>query len=104
MERTAELFLDSGGQNYMRLAVVNGNPAIAYHSVTGAVRFVRATDVDGTAWGAPVNVVASTSTSFSYLSFAVVNGNPAIAWFEWPNWDLKFARATDADAPLGASP
>ncbi|MCU0771340.1 MAG: H-type lectin domain-containing protein [Verrucomicrobia bacterium] len=99
-----KLFLDSGGQNYMRLAVVNGNPAIAYHSVTGAVRFVRATDVDGTAWGAPVNVVASTSTSFSYLSFAVVNGNPAIAWFEWPNWDLKFARATDADGTTWGAP
>ena len=92
-----KLFLDAGGQDYMRLAVVNGNPAIGYHSVTGAVRFVRASDVDGTAWGSPVNVATSSSIAFSYLTFAVVNGNPAIAWFEWPNWDLKYARANDVN-------
>lgn len=99
-----KLFLDEGGQDYMRLAVVNGNPAIAYHSNTGAVRFVRATDVDGTAWGAAVNVVTSGSDSFSYLSFAVVNGNPAIAYFEYPAWDLKYVRATDANGTAWSAP
>ena len=99
-----KLFLDEGGQDYMRLAVVNGNPAIAYHSSTGAVRFVRATDVDGTTWGTPVNVVTSSSNSFSFLSFAVVNGNPAIAYWEWPSWDLKYVRATDANGTAWSAP
>ena len=99
-----KLFLDEGGQDYMRLAVVNGNPAIAYHSLTGAVRFVRATDVAGTAWGSPVNVVTSSSDSFSFLSFAVVTGNPAIAYWEWPSWDLKYVRATDANGTAWSAP
>ncbi|HNQ72013.1 MAG TPA: hypothetical protein PKN95_00215 [Verrucomicrobiota bacterium] len=99
-----KLLLGRGGQDYIRLAVVNGHPAIAYHSVTGAVQFIRATDVDGTAWGSPTDVVASTSTSFSYVSLAIVNGHPAIAWFESPNWDVKYARATDANGTAWGAP
>jgi hypothetical protein len=98
-----KLFLDAGGQDYMRLAVVNGNPAIAYHSNTGAVRFVRATDMDGTAWGAPTTVVAS-GDSIAFLSFAVVNGHPAIAYFQYPGWDLKYVRATDANGTTWSAP
>ncbi len=99
-----KLFLNEGGQDYMRLTVVNGNPAIAFHSATGAVRFVRAMDVNGAAWGTPANVVVSSSDSFSFLSFAVVNGNPAIAYAEFPAWDLKYVRATDANGTAWGTP
>jgi len=99
-----KLLLNRGGQDWMRLAVVNGNPAIAYHSLTGAVEFIRATDVNGTAWGAPTTIVASSSTSFGFLSLAVVNGNPAIAYWEGPAWDLKYVRATDANGTAWSAP
>jgi len=99
-----KLLLDRGGQDFIRLAVVNGNPGIAYHSLTGAVQFIRASDADGTAWGSPTDVVASTITSYAYVSLAIVNGHPAIAWFEFPDWDLKYARATDPNGSAWGAP
>ncbi|MCA9982307.1 MAG: hypothetical protein KDD89_15790, partial [Anaerolineales bacterium] len=72
---------------YLSMAVVNGKPAMAYNwrvnSVSETLRYVQATDADGTAWGTPVNVESgsdSSSTLANATSLAVIDGYPAIAY------------------------
>jgi len=94
--------VDTGGANtvgqYTSLAVIGGNPAIAYYDVTAAdLKFVRATNADGTAWGSPVIVDGTTTSVGQYTSLAIINGNPAISYYDATNGDLKFARNDNAD-------
>jgi len=53
---------------------------------------VRATNADGTAWGAPI-VVDTIGSVGTYSALQIVNGNPAIAYYDGSNGDLKFVRA-----------
>ena len=87
------------------LAVVNGNPAICYydHSLQ-VIKYTRATDPEGTAWGAPVTVNIGVSVTPSDYSMAVVNGNPAISYHGGPNDDLMYIRATDANGSAWGTP
>ena len=81
---------------YTSLVVVNGNPAIAYYDVTNAdLKYVRATDANGTAWGTPA-ILDGTGSTGQFLSIKVVNGNPAISYYDATNADLKYIRASDA--------
>jgi len=82
---------------YTSMVMVNGNPAIAYYDVTNTnLKYIRATDANGTTWGSPVTADA-TSTAGQYNSMVVVNGNPAIAYYYSSGADLKYVRASDAD-------
>jgi hypothetical protein len=92
------------------LAVVNGNPAISYYETTNArLRYVRATDATGTAWGTPVTVddVATPGYSVGYgAKLLVLGGNPAIVY---PAQDangayLKIIRANDANGATWGTP
>ena len=79
------------GQNYTMnqtaLLVVAGNPAIFYHLGEPQIPnlapirpwFVRANDVNGAGWGAPVNVFPFGTMAGDFAA-AVVNGQPALAW------------------------
>ena len=84
---------------YTSLNVVNGRPAISYSEFAGyygyPLKYVRATDVTGTSWGAPVTVDSSGEVYATSLS--VINGNPAISYYLYdpPNHTLKFVRAND---------
>jgi hypothetical protein len=81
---------------YTSLTVVNGNPAISYYDVSNTdLKYIRAADANGTAWGAPVIVEASAGNVGQYTSLAVVNGNPAISYYDVSNTDLKYVRATN---------
>ena len=79
----------SDAKSYLSLALVNGNPAIAYASGNN-YRYIRATDIRGTAWGTPV-----TARTNAYLeegpSLTMVNGRPAIVAGN------KYLRASDAN-------
>src|SRR5690349_14351161 len=89
---------------FSKLLVVNGNPAICYYDNSRtAIYYMRASDVDGTAWNAPV-LIDMTYTVGQYLSFKIVNGNPAVAYYEGTNGDLKYARAIDADGTAWGAP
>ncbi|MBS1510106.1 MAG: T9SS type A sorting domain-containing protein [Bacteroidetes bacterium] len=88
---------------YASLAIVNGNPAIAYYDNTnGDLRYIRATNIDGTAWGTPVAVETINNVGW-YASLAVVNGNPAIAFYDVTNGDLRYTRANDANGTSWAA-
>lgn len=46
-----------GTGKYLSLQIVNGNPAISYYDeINNDLKFVRATDPSGTAWGAPKTI------------------------------------------------
>jgi hypothetical protein len=65
---------------YISMQVVNGNPAITYFDNTNfKPKYVRATDANGSAWGAPITPEPSASNG-TYTSLLVVNGLPAICY------------------------
>ncbi|MCP4426791.1 MAG: hypothetical protein GY803_20055, partial [Chloroflexi bacterium] len=103
---TAVTVVSSGTSGlYTSLAVVNGNPAISYY-IDGNkdnLMFVRASDADGAAWNAPIQVDTADRVG-TYTSLAVVNGKPAIGYLDVTNSDLKYAQASDADGATWNTP
>ncbi|MCB1187578.1 PKD domain-containing protein [bacterium] len=88
----------------LSLAVVNGNPAISYQDLTNLdLRFVRATNANGSAWNAPITLDSVGDTGRD-CSLAVVNGNPAVSYFDTTNTSLRFVRATDASGTAWGTP
>ena len=76
------------------LKIVNGNPAVAFHSTdvgTEKIYYVRASDTLGAGWGTPI-VVASDGTR---PSLEVVNGLPAIGYRVASKLILNYVRASD---------
>ena len=83
---------------------VGGFPAISYYDGTNLdLKYVRATNADGSAWGTPVTV-DSTGSVGQYASLAIVNGNPAIGYYDATNGYLKYVRATNADGSAWGTP
>lgn len=84
----------SGGTS---LAVVNGNPAIAFsYSPAGslALRFIRANDPNGNSWATMVSVETAGG---NYPRLLVVDGQPAIAHYTSTTPRVKYVRASNAD-------
>ncbi|MCB1187384.1 hypothetical protein KDL29_09490 [bacterium] len=92
-----EIIAESGGSQNLELAIVNGNPAIAFtNNVGDRPWFQRATTPLGNQWGIPVKVYDDDDCSSS-VSLAVVNGNPAMTFYDGVAQRGKYVRATDAD-------
>lgn len=83
------------------MQLVDGFPALTYRDIDNKdLRFIRAQDSDGTAWGAP-QVLDSAGDVGLQCSLAVVNESPgpalpAIVYRDDTNITLKFIRASDA--------
>jgi len=80
------------------LAVIAGRPAVAYQNNTNAnIRYLRASDVDGTAW--PLNgVTVGTSGSLNIqISMVELTGLPALSYFRGGQNDLIFTRGGSVD-------
>jgi len=98
--------IDTGGEVglYTSLAVVDGNPAIAYADLTDKqLKYARSTTETGAdqADWSQIVVVDTGEAGLGYMSLAVVDGNPAISYWDHKTDDLKYARsltATGADA------
>jgi len=77
---------------YASLAVVGGRPAIAYHDFDPNydLKYVRASDATGSDWDEPVTVDSAGRVG-AYASLAVVDGKPSIAYYDYTNFDLRFA-------------
>jgi len=91
---------DSGNFGlFANMKVINGNPAIAYTDGLGyTLRYIRATDATGSAWGATVDVLPMENAGY-YCSLAEVSGYPVISCME-TGANLYFVGALD---PLGAT-
>lgn len=85
-------------------AIVDGYPAIAYYDATNQdLKYVRALDTRGSAWGVPV-VIASRGNVGRNPSLAVINGNPAISFYDQTAGMLLYSRSTDAQGVVWGSP
>jgi hypothetical protein len=82
------------------LLSVSGRPAVGYSANTG-LQFLRATDADGAAWGAPQLVAADGQT---WCTMCLVQGNPAMCFVPGTNSGLRFTRANSADGATWAAP
>lgn len=82
---------------YASLAMVNGRPAIAYYDVRfGELKFIRANDEAGAAWGS-YQAIDRTDDVGLYICLRVIGGKPAISYYNQTSGDLKLIRAKDAD-------
>ena len=101
------------------MAVINGNPAIAFAFATKvkggqtwpvSIAYIRATDAGGNAWGRVKVAVPgdpkkyTPSQVYTAESLALVNGNPAISYYAPQSQDLCFVRATDASGNAWGAP
>ncbi len=82
---------------YASMAVVAGNPAVAYYNVADRdLRFNRNSNPDGSGiWN--ITTVDSVGDVGAGASLAIVDGNPAIAYRDATNGHLKFARNSAAN-------
>lgn len=88
------------------LVIVHGNPAISYSGQSNnesELRYVRALDASGTAWGMPV-VVDTAGNVARYSSLAIVNSNPAISYSDNGKGALRYVRAIDIDGTAWGTP
>ncbi len=83
---------------FSSLAEVNGRPAICFKDANSAdLLYVRANDVSGSSWPAPV-LLDSVGDSGFEPSMIVVNGRPAAAFARITSGiDLLYVRALDSD-------
>lgn len=85
------------------ISMINGKPAVAYFDVTnGDLKYVRATNSVGTAWGTPVKVDAN-NIAPNTISLHDVNGMPAIVYFEY-TVGMRYVRATDSAGTAWGTP
>lgn len=88
----------------MSAAVVSGYPAVAYYDATSQdLKYVRALDPRGAAWGIPVTV-ASRGVTGRHPSLSIINGNPAITYYDETAGQLLYVRSNDAQGVLWGAP
>ena len=93
---------------YPTLLEVQGCPAVSYldhknTSTNGVVRYIRATDAQGTAWGAPV-LLGECGEGGGHVSMALIEGKPAVAYGDAITRQFVFCTATDANGDAWGAP
>ena len=83
---------------HIDLAIVNGNPAIAFVG-ENSLQYVRASDKDGTNWPAPVTIKSASPGVFTarVVSLATIAGRPAIVCWNAVSNNLCYFRADDSN-------
>ncbi|MFN7976078.1 MAG: Ig domain-containing protein [Acidobacteriota bacterium] len=79
---------------YTSLAVIAGNPAVSYfHGPDNDLRYVRANDFAGAAWGSPEVVDAPADVGYETSLAALGPGASAagVSYYDLTNGDLKYA-------------
>ncbi len=83
--------LDDDRGSFCSMQLVDGVPAISYHSgLWGDLRYISALDVDGASWGTGVILDESAVLTGKYTSLAVVAGHPAVSYFDQTNGKLRY--------------
>ena len=77
-------------------AMIQGRPAVVFTEYTSrAVRYVRALNATGTAWGAPVTLLATNDFYNPSAVLLEVGGRPSVAYNDFDG-NLRFVRANDS--------
>ena len=99
--------VSSGYASHTHLEVVNGHPAVSLYEGQDAFWYVRAEDNMGASWGSPVLVDVDSQEGFNLAGdneLIVANGHPALAYQAGDDWELRYARANDADGTSWGEP
>lgn len=101
----SESFVGNGyGGTECSIAIVNGNPAICFYDKNGQdLRFHRALNDDGSAWGAE-QILDDTSRAGRYCAMAQADGRAFIVYFVESTTELLAIHAEDAEATLWSEP
>ena len=104
----APVIVDTASTNcdVVKLQIVNGRPAMLYDSGLPGQRrlwFARATDANGTSWGAPAPV-SPAMDHVKPFRFFTVNGKPAIMYQETPAGRVAFIAAFDTNGTIWLPP
>jgi len=102
----APVTVDSGGEvgQYTSIIMVNGHPAISYYDIKKAdLKYVRASNAEGTAWNTPVTVDSGGEVG-QYTSIIMVNGHPAISYYDIKKKKFKYVRASNAEGTAWNTP
>ncbi|MDA0246480.1 MAG: hypothetical protein OT477_23990 [Chloroflexi bacterium] len=84
---------------FTSLTIVAGHPAISYFKYdTGDLRYIRASNPDGTAWNPIVEVDNAVTSVGRYSQLEIIAGHPAIAYQDETILDLKYARSPNPTA------
>ena len=91
------------------LAMVNGNPAIAFHEDNSQLHYTRSLDSTGGMWNGIQKLVPGGFDGSSCLHLLSVNTNPAVAYIfdkNYPNalGDLHYIRAIDQNGTSWNTP
>ena len=96
------------GGDTIDLAVVNGVPALSYTAYTQfnvtELRYVRASNADGSSWGTPQTLDNSQPFVGWFSQLEIVDGFPAIAYQDVTLGNLMFIRALDASGSSWGTP
>lgn len=93
-----------GGNLYLDLEIVSGNPAVAYLDGDNMdLYYVRANDANGTTWGTPI-LIASIGDVGEFLSMTIVSGRPAISYYNATLGDLMYVRANNSTGSSWGTP
>ena len=98
--------VDSTGDvgTFTSMQLIDGVPAISYRDGSnGRLKFVRATDTNGSAWDTP-KIVDSSANVGAFSSLATINGHPAISYSDSSTGALKFARSANAIGSIWSTP
>lgn len=83
---------------FTSLEIVDGFPAIAYYDFDNTrLKFVRASDANGSAWSAPITVKSGTGWGNSvgrWCTLKVINGVPSICYYEETSIGIHIIRAS----------
>ncbi|TDU71150.1 autotransporter-associated beta strand protein [Prosthecobacter fusiformis] len=90
-------YTQTGSAGISGVAIL-GTPAIAYHDETnGDLKYILSNNADGSFWGKPVTVVATSDHVGDYLSLAMVDGAPAIAYYNTTDGDLEYVYSVNTN-------
>ena len=95
-----QILAGGGGDEFefTDMRAVNGNPAIGFNYLgadTG-LKFIRATNASGTAWGSELEVDEPLGGG-RWMTMDIVSGYPAMAYNAFDVDQLRYCRAVDAD-------
>ncbi len=100
-------YVDNTAYKFASLAVADGLATISFYDVTnGALKYVRASDAGGTAWGTAATVengAKSGNTGYA-ASQVIVDGYPAVCYVDETGGSLKYLRATNATGTSWGTP
>lgn len=101
---------NASSSSFVTLAMANGRPAMCfgyYEAGSPAgyrLKYIRASDANGSAWEAPITVVSipSGTGTLQNAAFAIVDGNPAICYTT--DFVAGYVRAADANGTVWNTP